>query len=46
MNHIYNLRVLGHKSQQLHPHDHTKLKPCARLCCFLCYGTEHKGFRC
>ncbi|TYK10332.1 Retrovirus-related Pol polyprotein from transposon TNT 1-94 [Cucumis melo var. makuwa] len=30
----------------LHPHEHTKLKPRARLCCFLGYGTEHKGFRC
>ena len=30
----------------LHPHEHTKLEPCARLCCFLGYGTEHKGFRC
>ncbi|KAL0540368.1 hypothetical protein IC582_024605 [Cucumis melo] len=30
----------------LHPHEHTKLEPRARLCCFLGYGTEHKGFRC
>ncbi|KAA0068117.1 retrotransposon protein [Cucumis melo var. makuwa] len=30
----------------LHPHEHTKLEPRARFCCFLGYGTEHKGFRC
>ncbi|KAL0561212.1 hypothetical protein IC582_001634 [Cucumis melo] len=30
----------------LHPHEHTKLEPRARLCCFLGYGTKHKGFRC
>ena len=30
----------------LHPHEHNKLEPRARLCCFLGYGTEHKGFRC
>ena len=30
----------------LHPHEHTKLEPRARLCCFLGYDTEHKGFRC
>ncbi|KAL4010710.1 hypothetical protein IC575_027725 [Cucumis melo] len=30
----------------LHSHEHTKLEPRARLCCFLGYGTEHKGFRC
>ncbi|KAA0042921.1 Retrovirus-related Pol polyprotein from transposon TNT 1-94 [Cucumis melo var. makuwa] len=30
----------------LHPHEHTKLEPHARLYCFLGYGTEHKGFRC
>ncbi|KAL0541716.1 hypothetical protein IC582_021771 [Cucumis melo] len=30
----------------LHPHEHTKLEPRARLCCFLGYGTEHKGFHC
>ena len=29
----------------LHPHERTKLEPRARLCCFLGYGTEHKGFR-
>ncbi|KAA0055911.1 Retrovirus-related Pol polyprotein from transposon TNT 1-94 [Cucumis melo var. makuwa] len=30
----------------LHPHEHTKLEPRARLRCFLGYGTIHKGFRC
>jgi hypothetical protein len=30
----------------LQPHEHTKLEPRARLCCFLGYGTEHKGYRC
>lgn len=30
----------------LQPHEHTKLEPRARLCCFLSYETEHKGFRC
>ncbi|KAI4338329.1 hypothetical protein L6164_016669 [Bauhinia variegata] len=30
----------------LHPHEHTKLEPRSRLCCFLGYGTEHKGYRC
>ncbi|TYK18485.1 putative mitochondrial protein [Cucumis melo var. makuwa] len=30
----------------LHPREHTKLEPRARLYCFLGYGTEHKGFRC
>ena len=30
----------------LQSHEHTKLESHARLCCFLGYGTEHKGFRC
>lgn len=30
----------------LQPHDRTKLEPRARLCCFLGYGIEHKGYRC
>ena len=30
----------------LQPHEYTKLEPRARLCCFLGYGTEHKGYRC
>uniref|UniRef100_A0A151UDP3 Retrovirus-related Pol polyprotein from transposon TNT 1-94 n=1 Tax=Cajanus cajan TaxID=3821 RepID=A0A151UDP3_CAJCA len=29
----------------LQPHEYTKLQPRARLCCFLGYGTEHKGYR-
>ncbi|KAJ9552467.1 hypothetical protein OSB04_016512 [Centaurea solstitialis] len=31
---------------QLQPHEHTKLQPRARLCLFLGYGIEHKGYRC
>ena len=27
-------------------HERTKLQPRARLCCFLGYGLEHKGYRC
>lgn len=30
----------------LQPHEHSKLEPRARLCCFLGYGIEHKGYRC
>ena len=30
----------------LQPHERTKLEPRARLCCFLGYGIEHKGYRC
>ncbi|TYK17748.1 Retrovirus-related Pol polyprotein from transposon TNT 1-94 [Cucumis melo var. makuwa] len=30
----------------LHPYEHSKLEPHAHLCCFLGYGTEHKGFCC
>ncbi|KAL4038829.1 hypothetical protein IC575_002460 [Cucumis melo] len=30
----------------LHPHEHIKLESRALLCCFLGYGTEHKGFCC
>ena len=42
-----NLKVFGCAYfVLLHPHEHTKLEPRARLCCFLGYGTEHKGFRC
>ncbi|KAI3681339.1 hypothetical protein L6452_36130 [Arctium lappa] len=31
---------------QLQSHEHTKLEPGSRLCCFLGYGIEHKGYRC
>jgi hypothetical protein len=30
----------------LQPHEYTKLEPRTRLCCFLGYGTIHKGYRC
>ena len=30
----------------LQPHEHSKLQPRSRLCCFLGYGIEHKGYRC
>ncbi|KAJ9549008.1 hypothetical protein OSB04_021551, partial [Centaurea solstitialis] len=31
---------------QLQPHEHTKLQPRSRLCLFLGYGIEHKGYHC
>ncbi|KAJ9547369.1 hypothetical protein OSB04_019912 [Centaurea solstitialis] len=31
---------------QLQPHEHTKLQPHSRLCLFLGYGIEHKGYHC
>jgi len=30
----------------LQPHEYIKPEARARLCCFLGYGTEHKGYRC
>ena len=30
----------------LQPHEHNKLEPCSRLCCFLGYGETQKGYRC
>lgn len=41
------LRVFGCACfVMLQPHERTKLEPRARLCCFLGYGVEHKGYRC
>ncbi|XP_050945481.1 uncharacterized protein LOC127150835 [Cucumis melo] len=41
-----NLKVFGCACfVLLHPHEHTKLEPRARLYCFFGYDTEHKGFR-
>jgi hypothetical protein len=44
----YNsLKVFGCASfVLLQPHEYTKLEPRARLCCFLGYVIEHKGYRC
>ncbi|CAL5380597.1 unnamed protein product [Camellia sinensis] len=42
-----NLRVFGSACfVLLQPHERTKLEPRSRLCCFLGYGIEHKGYRC
>ena len=30
----------------LQPHEHNKLEPQSRLCCFLGYGETQKGYRC
>ena len=30
----------------LQPHEHNKLEPRPRLCCFLSYGETQKGYRC
>ena len=30
----------------LQPHEHNKLKPRSRLCCFIGYGETQKGYRC
>jgi hypothetical protein len=30
----------------LQPQEHSKFEPRSRLCCFLGYGIEHKGYRC
>uniref|UniRef100_A0A2N9J4K2 Retroviral polymerase SH3-like domain-containing protein n=1 Tax=Fagus sylvatica TaxID=28930 RepID=A0A2N9J4K2_FAGSY len=36
---------LGHASSS-RPHEHNKLEPRSRLCCFLGYGETQKGYRC
>ena len=42
-----NLKVFDYACFVLfNPYEHTKLKPRARICCFLRYGIEHKGYRC
>ncbi|KAJ9565876.1 hypothetical protein OSB04_001842 [Centaurea solstitialis] len=41
--------LISAKSQNvfgLQPHEHTKLQPRSRLCLFLGYGIEHKGYCC
>ncbi|KAJ9566232.1 hypothetical protein OSB04_002198 [Centaurea solstitialis] len=45
---IYELlKVWGYACfVQLQPHEHTKLQPRSRLCLFLGYEIEHKGYRC
>ena len=41
------LRVFGCACfVMLQPHERTKLEPRARLCCFLGYGIQEKGYRC
>ncbi|GFZ05457.1 hypothetical protein Acr_17g0010290 [Actinidia rufa] len=44
----YNLlRVFGSACfVLLQPHERNKLEPRSRLCCFLGYGIEHKGYHC
>ncbi|GKV28694.1 hypothetical protein SLEP1_g37711 [Rubroshorea leprosula] len=41
------LKIFGCACFVLLPsHEHHRLKPRARLCCFLGYGIQHKGYRC
>jgi hypothetical protein len=43
----HQLRVFGSACfVLLQPHERTKLEPRSRLCCFLGYGVEQKGYRC
>uniref|UniRef100_A0A2N9H2Q3 Integrase catalytic domain-containing protein n=1 Tax=Fagus sylvatica TaxID=28930 RepID=A0A2N9H2Q3_FAGSY len=40
----YSLRIFGYACfVLLQPHEHSKLEPRSRLCCFLGYGIEHKA---
>ena len=42
-----NLRVFGSACfVMLQPHERTKLEPRSRLCYFVGYGIQHKGYRC
>jgi transposase InsO family protein len=43
----HHFRVFGSASfVLLQPHERTKLEPRSRMCCFLGYGIEQKGYRC
>ncbi|GFS37423.1 hypothetical protein Acr_00g0051930 [Actinidia rufa] len=43
----HSLRVFGCACfVLLQPHERTKLEPRSRLCCFLGFGIEHRGYRC
>ena len=43
----HHLRSFGFACLVLfQPHEHNKLKPRLRLCCFLGYGETQKGYRC
>jgi transposase InsO family protein len=43
----HHLRIFGSACfVLLQPHERTKLEPRSRLCCFLGYGVEQKGYRC
>uniref|UniRef100_A0A2N9I9G9 Reverse transcriptase Ty1/copia-type domain-containing protein n=1 Tax=Fagus sylvatica TaxID=28930 RepID=A0A2N9I9G9_FAGSY len=45
--HYQHLRSFGSACfVLLQPHEHNKLEPRSRLCCFLGYGETQKGYRC